>query len=161
MKYRIVILLVIVAAVAVSWLIYDMLYGDVAQIKGTIRGCAKAANERDIPQFMSFISVDYRDNIRSLISSSPSRAALKETVKAALDRIEPGSLKVSSLAVEINEEGDRATARFAARVKAASSASLEAQLFGQDRPIMIEVELRKEAGVWRITTARPAKFTMR
>ncbi len=161
MKLKIIILLLVVVVVAASWFIYDMLYGDVAQIKGTIRGCAGAVNKRDVPLFMSFISEDYRDDIRDLVSSSPSRAALEETVTAALERIEPGSVKVSSFAVEIDEGASRATARFAARAKAAASASFEAQLLGQDRAFFIEVGLRKEAGAWRITTTRQAKFTMR
>ena len=86
MKYKIIILLLIVAAMAASWFIYDMLYGDVAQIKGTIRGCASAANERDVPLFMSFISVDYRDDIRDLIPSSPSRQATSSATRQRVCR---------------------------------------------------------------------------
>jgi len=161
LKLKILILLLVVVVVAASWFIYDMLYGDVAQIKGAIRGCAGAVNKRDVPLFMSFISDDYRDEIRDFVSSNPSRAAIEANIKAVIGRIEPGSVKVSSFAVEVDDETDRATARFAAKAKAAASASFEAQLLGQGRPVFIEVELRKEAGTWRITTARLAKFTMR
>lgn len=154
---RIVVLLIIALVIAVPTylIINEWLYGDVAQIKFCLRGSVRAVNERDVPKLMSHVAANYRDNL-----GNRNRQTLEANAQALMSRIERGSLDISSIKVDVAEQGGTATARLTARGKPARGAGAVLRVYG-GRPMSFEMDLVKNSRVWRICSARHAKYTIR
>jgi len=156
MRRRWVVLAVIaVAAVAAWYVVASVLNSDEAKIKRVIRGGAKALNEQNVMLFMAFISKDYRDGY-----GNANREILRQNVTAMIKLVKPGSLKVTSINVDV-PEADRATATFFAHGEIAPSVPAEVQLLSQTHAAQrLRLTFRREQDGWRVTSARLLESTM-
>jgi hypothetical protein len=138
-----IVLFLLVVSPVIVYLVWP---SDESRIRKLINKEVKAAEEEDIEAFMSGISFNYQDE-RGL-----SYLLIRRLLQRELKTLSDIEVEREGLRIEVEGEGDRASAALDVRV-IASEGEARGYYWGDIKePVRLSLELRKEpAGRWLIT----------
>jgi hypothetical protein len=136
--------LVVLLAVGLlgGFLAWEWFLSPRARVERVLSQAAEAAEAADVETFLSLLAADYRDYL------NPSREALAERLREAFERVDRTNVTVS--AVDVEADGDAATARFDLVVVAIRGDERYVVLGTPFEPEKVTARFVREAGGWKI-----------